>query len=202
MLNSDCVPVGGCQAGSPQEQWLRQVLAASDARCTVAITHHSRFSSALAHGSDVDLQPFWQALYEYGADLVVSGHDHVYERFAALRPDGTADPLFGLRQIVVGTGGRNYRSFGLPVPGSEVRIAKTFGVLKLTLRADSYDWEFVPEAGKTLTDQGTTACHGAPPVTVPPTLPPVTVPPVTTPPTVPVTLPPVTGPGRVRPGRF
>jgi hypothetical protein len=71
VLNSNCVPIGGCGAGSPQEQWLRQVLAAGDARCTVAITHDARFSSALAHGSEVDLQPFWQALYEYGADLVV-----------------------------------------------------------------------------------------------------------------------------------
>ena len=192
VLNSNCVPAGGCQAGSPQEQWLRQVLAAGDARCTVAISHHTRFSSALAHGSDVDLQPFWQALYEYGADLVVSGHDHVYERFAALRPDGVADPLFGLRQIVVGTGGRDYRSFGIPVAGSEVRIAETFGVLKLTLRADSYDWQFVPEAGKTLTDEGTSACHGVPPVTVPPTLRPGTEPaPVTT----------VTEPARRRPPR-
>jgi hypothetical protein len=173
VLNSNCVRAGGCEAGSPQEQWLRQVLAASDARCTVAITHNTRFSSALAHGSDVDLQPFWQALYEYGADLVVSGHDHVYERFAALRPDGVPDPLFGLRQIVIGTGGRDHRSFGIPVPGSEVRIADTFGVLKLTLRADSYDWQFIPEAGKTLTDEGTTACHGVPPVTVPTTLLPV-----------------------------
>jgi acid phosphatase type 7 len=168
VLNSNCVPAGGCQVGSPQEQWLRQVLAAGTARCTVAITHHSRFSSALLHGSEADLHPFWQALYEHGADLVVSAHDHVYERFAALAPDGTPDPLFGLRQIVIGTGGRDHRSFGIPVPGSEVRIAETFGVLKLTLRAGSYDWQFIPEAGKTSTDQGTTACHDAPPVIVPP----------------------------------
>ena len=172
VLNSNCGPVGGCEAGSPQEQWLRQVLAAGDSRCTVAITHDARFSSARAHGSEDDLQPFWQALYEHGADLVVSGHDHVYERFATLRPDGVPDPLFGLRQIVVGTGGRDHRSFGLVVPGSEVRIEETFGVLKLTLHADSYDWQFIPEAGKTATDAGMGACHGAPltePVPVEPT---------------------------------
>jgi calcineurin-like phosphoesterase family protein len=195
VLNSNCTAVGGCEAGSPQEQWLRQVLAASQARCTVAITHHARFSSALAHGSEVDLQPFWQALYEAGADLVISGHDHVYERFAALGPDGVADPLFGLRQIVVGTGGRDYRYFGVPVAGSEVRIAATFGVLKLTLHVDSYDWEFIPEPGKAAaTDQGTTACHDAkpplpplPPLPLPlPTLPPLPLPPPT--------LPPVTAP--------
>jgi hypothetical protein len=162
VLNSNCVPAGGCEAGSPQEQWLRQVLAATDARCTVAITHHARFSSALAHGSQVELQPLWQALYDYGADLVVSGHDHVYERFGPQRPDGVADPLFGLRQFVVGTGGRDHRKFGLPAASSEVREGSTFGVLKLTLHADGYDWQFVPEAGQTFTDQGTTACHGAP----------------------------------------
>jgi hypothetical protein len=201
VLNSNCVPAGGCEAGSPQEQWLRQVLAASDARCTVAITHHARFSSGLAHGSDVDLLPFWQALYQYGADLVVSGHDHVYERFAALRPDGVPDPLFGLRQIVIGTGGRDHRSFGIPVPGSEVRIADTFGVLKLTLRADSYDWQFIPEAGKTLSDQGTTACHLAPPVTDPPTVPPVTLPPTLPQVTEPAPITTVTEPAPRRPSR-
>jgi hypothetical protein len=167
VLNTSCVPAGGCQAGSPQEQWLRQVLAASDARCTVAITHRARFSSGLAHGSNANLQAFWQALYDHGADLVVSGHDHVYERFGAQRPDGVPDPLFGLRQIVVGTGGRDHRKFGPPAPSSEVREASTFGVLKLTLHADSYDWQFVPEAGKTFSDSGTTACHGAPPLALP-----------------------------------
>jgi hypothetical protein len=84
--------------------------------------------------------------------------------------------LFGLRQIVIGTGGRDYRKFGLSMPGSEVRIPETFGVLKLTLRADSYDWEFIPEAGKTLTDQGTTACHGVPPASEPAPVTPATEP--------------------------
>lgn len=130
----------------------------------------------------MEIQPFWQALYDHGADLVISGHDHVYERFGPQRPDGVADPVFGLRQIVVGTGGRDHREFGLPVPSSEVRIPETFGVLKLTLHADSYDWQFLPEAGKPLTDQGTNACHGAPPPVPPAT--------VTTPPAVTVTAPP------------
>lgn len=172
VLNSNCAEVGGCQEGSAQETWLREVLAASRADCTVAITHHARFSSALAHGSALELQPLWQRLYESGADLVISGHDHVYERFRPQRPGGAADPAFGLRQFVVGTGGRDHRNFGVPLPGSEVRNGTTFGVIKLTLRTGSYNWEFVPEAGKTFTDRGTGTCHGAPPIQPPTTTPP------------------------------
>jgi hypothetical protein len=196
VLNSNCEEIGGCGAGSPQERWLRRVLAAGSARCTVAITHHARFSSAIAHGSDLEVLPLWQALYDYGADLVVSGHDHVYERFGPQRPNGVADPRFGLRQIVVGTGGRDHRNFGPAGPSSEIRNGDTFGVLKLTLHADSYDWQFVPEADKTFTDAGTTACHGAPrlrlaPAPPIPSTPSTTVPPPpTTVPTPPTTVPP------------
>jgi acid phosphatase type 7 len=187
VLNTACERIGGCGAGSPQEQWLRQALARSEARCTVAIAHHARFSSARAHGSTPAIQPLWKALYDHGAELVLSGHDHVYERFGKQRPGGAPDPTFGLRQIVVGTGGRDHRSFGSPLPHSEVRNGDTFGVLKLTLRADSYDWEFVPEAGKSFTDRGTGACHGAPPPPPPP-------PPPLSPPAPPVTVPGVPGP--------
>ena len=171
VLNTACGRVGGCEAGSPQERWLRAVLAAGKARCTVAITHHARFSSARTHGSMPALQPLWRALYEHGADLVISGHDHVYERFGPQKPGGAADAVFGLRQIVVGTGGRDHRNLGSPVAHSEVRNDDTFGVLKLTLHPDSYDWRFVPEAGKTFTDKGTSACHDAPPPLAEPPVP-------------------------------
>jgi hypothetical protein len=167
VLSTTCW-AGGCEAGSAQEQWLRSVLAASKVRCTVAITHHPRFSSGGEHGSSPTVQPLWQALYDHGAELVLAGHDHVYERFAPQRPGGVADAAFGLREFVVGTGGRDHRRFGPAVRNSEVRNNDTFGVLKLTLHRDRYDWEFVPEAGKSFTDSGTGACHGAPPrVTVP-----------------------------------
>ncbi|MCA1844504.1 MAG: metallophosphoesterase [Actinobacteria bacterium] len=167
VLNTTCANVGGCGAGSPQEQWLRGVLAASNARCTVAVTHHSRFSSGKEHGSMPAIQPLWQALYDYGADLVLSGHDHVYERFGMQSPGGVADAVFGLREIMVGTGGRDHRTFGTAVANSELRNNTSFGVLELSLHDDSYDWQFVPEAGKSFTDQGTTACHDAPRLSVP-----------------------------------
>jgi hypothetical protein len=161
VLNSNCSFVGGCQAGSAQEQWLRADLAAHQASCTVALWHHPRFSSG-GHGNDVAMQPFWQDLYDAGADLVLSGHDHDYERFAPQTPTGAADPAYGLREIVAGTGGASHSPIATVVANSEVRDADTFGVLKLTLRGGSYDWQFVPEAGKTFTDAGSGSCHGAP----------------------------------------
>ena len=158
-LNSNCVHIGGCQAGSPQEQWLRADLAASAAGCTVAYFHHARFSSGARHGSDPRTQALWQALYDAGADIVVSGHDHTYERFAPQTPSGLPDPVRGIREFVVGTGGRSLYPFSAtPAPNSEVRYNESFGVLVLTLRRDGYDWRFVPTAG-TFTDSGSGSCH-------------------------------------------
>lgn len=174
VLNSNCAQIGGCGAGSPQEQWLRNVLATSDAQCTAAVWHHPRFSSGTSHGSNLALQPFWQALYDYGADVVLNGHEHLYERFGMQQPDGSADAVFGLRQITVGTGGRSSYSFGSPVANSEVR-GRPYGVLKLMLGDASYKWEFTPVAGQTFTDAGESSCHGAP--GTPPTLPPPPPPP-------------------------
>jgi len=104
------------------------------------------------------MQTLWQTLYEADAELVLTGHEHNYERFAPMNGAGQADPL-GLREIVVGTGGKNHYEFATVLPTSEVRDSSTFGVLKLTLRADGYDWEFVPVAGSTFTDSGSTSCH-------------------------------------------
>jgi hypothetical protein len=176
VLNSNCADVGGCGPGSPQEQWLRGVLAASEADCTVAMWHDPRYSSGATHGSNPITEPFWQALYEYGADVILNGHDHIYERFGLQKPGGAADAAFGLRQITVGTGGRSSYGLDSPVPNSEVR-GRTFGVLKMALHDGSYDWEFVPVAGQTFTDRGTTACHGAPGSPPPPPPPPPTDPP-------------------------
>jgi hypothetical protein len=161
VVNSNCSTVS-CAAGSPQEQWLRADLAASGAPCTVAYWHHPRFSSA-NHGSDAKLGPIWQALFDAGADLVLAGHDHTYERFGPQRPDATPDPAFGIRSFVVGTGGRSHYAFRTPLPSSERRDSTTFGVLRLTLRATGYDWGFVPVAGGQFTDSGSGFCHGAPP---------------------------------------
>ncbi|MGH8974535.1 MAG: metallophosphoesterase family protein, partial [Acidimicrobiia bacterium] len=160
VLNSNCGAVS-CSVGSAQEKWLRADLAASQAACTVALWHHPRFSSG-SHGNDLSVQPLWNALYEYGAELVLNGHDHTYERFAPQRPDGTLDNAHGIREFVIGTGGRPLYSFNAIKPNSEARNNTVFGVLRLTLRSGSYDFRFVPEAGGTYTDSGSASCHGRP----------------------------------------
>jgi len=162
-LNSECKEVGGCNAGSPQEKWLRTDLATHPAACKLAYFHKPLFSSGSAHGDDLEIQPLWQALYDASADVVVNGHDHDYERFAPQTPDAAPDPKRGIREFVVGTGGKNHRPFGTPRPNSEIRNADAFGVLKLTLKPAGYDWQFVPEAGKTFNDSGNGDCHGPAP---------------------------------------
>jgi acid phosphatase type 7 len=145
--------------GSPQEAWLRADLAATTKRCTVAYWHHPRFSSSTAHGSQQQTQPLWQALYDHAAEVVIGGHDHTYERFAPQTPAGTADPDRGIRQFVVGTGGKDHYDFGPPLPNSEVRDNTSYGVLKLTLDPGSYSWAFLPAAGGTFADSGRGTCH-------------------------------------------
>jgi acid phosphatase type 7 len=106
------------------------------------------------------MKPLWDALYHAGADVVLNGHDHDYERFAPQDPQGRADAKRGIREFVVGSGGKNsHRTMGGAKANSVVRNDDTFGVLKLTLHAAGYDWEFVPEAGKTFSDSGNGSCH-------------------------------------------
>jgi uncharacterized protein YjdB len=149
-------------AGSAQETWLRADLAASTTPCTLAYWHHPRFSSGTNHGSDAMSQPIWQALYDAGADVVLSGHEHNYERFAPQTPSGSADASFGLREFIVGTGGESHYSGVSTIANSEVFNGSTFGVLKLTLASTGYTWEFIPVAGSTFRDTGSSACHGKP----------------------------------------
>ena len=157
-LNSMCEQVGGCEATSPMLTWLKQDLTANPKKCTLAYFHHPLFSSG-AHGNQTKMRPTWDALYAAGAEVVLNGHDHTYERFAPQSPNGTLDTSGGIREFVVGTGGASHYSFGTIRPNSQVRNATTHGVLKLTLYRGSYSWKFVPEAGKTFTDTGTTSCH-------------------------------------------
>ena len=154
-LNSN-VPMN---SGSRQEQWLRTDLAAHPAPCTLAYWHHPRFSSGTTHGSTAATQPLWQALYDAGADLVVSGHEHNYERFAPQTPTGALDPARGLREFVVGTGGASHFPFGPPLANSELRDNTTYGVLRLTLKPRGYEWTFVPAASGGFTDSGSGSCH-------------------------------------------
>ena len=145
-------------AGSPQEQWLRADLVAHTQLCTLAYWHHPRFSSGTTHGDNPLMQDLWQALYEYGAELVLSGHEHNYERFAPQTPAGQYDGSKGIREFVAGTGGGGVYPIGAPKPNSELRYNATKGLLKLTLYADHYDWQFIPTSGS-FTDSGSGSCH-------------------------------------------
>jgi hypothetical protein len=159
-LNSECAAVGGCDTASPQGQWLQHDLAQHSAACTLAYWHKPLFSSGAKHGNDPEMKPFWDELYHAKATIVINGHDHDYERFALQDPNGNADSAHGIREFVVGSGGKNsHRVFAAAKPFSEARNADTFGVLKLTLHARSYDWEFVPQAGKMFTDSGHGVCQ-------------------------------------------
>jgi calcineurin-like phosphoesterase family protein len=160
-LNSECSNVGGCQFGSPQERWLRKDLASHSNTCTLAYWHEPRWSSG-QHGSNPAYSAFWTDLYDAHADVVLVGHDHDYERFAPQNPFGKYDPR-GVREFVVGTGGKNHYAIGPPIANSQVRNDDTFGVLRLTLRPTGYDWHFLPEPGKTFTDSGSADCVGAGP---------------------------------------
>ncbi|WP_220699306.1 DUF7594 domain-containing protein [Nocardioides cavernaquae] len=145
-------------AGSPQETWLRQDLAANSKPCTIAMWHSPLFTSG-SHGPDSSVRPLYQALYDHNADVVVTGHNHNYERFAPMNPSGAVDNTRGIRHFVNGAGGSSHYNFTSVAANSQARNADTYGVLKFTLHANSYDWQFVPESGKTWTDSGTTACH-------------------------------------------
>ena len=148
-------------AGSPQEAWLRSDLAASSKQCTLAYWHHPRFSSG-SHGSSTSSQPLWQALYDAGADVVVVGHDHNYQRFAPMTPTGALDAARGIREFVAGMGGKSHYTFSTPIANTEAYNTTVSGVLKLTLSgngSNTYAWEFVPVAGQTYTDSGTDWCH-------------------------------------------
>ena len=156
-LNSSCEEIGGCGAGSPQERWLRADLAANPASCTLAYWHHPRFSSG-EHGSDSTYTDLWQALYEANADVVLVGHDHDYERFAPQRADGALDLVRGIREFVVGTGGKGTRTFPRVRANSEARDVTSLGVLELTLGQAAYSWGFRPAVGS-FTDGGSASCH-------------------------------------------
>ena len=146
-------------AGSAQEQWLRTDLASSTKPCTLAYWHHPLFTSGANHAPSTSTRPLYQALYDYNADVAVWGHNHQYERFAPMNPSGTLDNSRGLRSFVAGMGGASHYGFGTIRPNSQARNSDTYGVLKFTLHANSYTWQFVPESGKTYSDSGTGSCH-------------------------------------------
>jgi hypothetical protein len=155
-LNSNCTEVA-CEAGSPQEQWLRQDLASSNAACTAAYWHQPLFSSR-SGGTNPEMLPLFQALYDADAEVLVNGNDHFYERFLPQDPTAEEDND-GIVQFTVGTGGRSFDEFGGPSANSGVRFNQSFGVLALTLNVGGYDWDFVTPADSPFSDSGSAQCH-------------------------------------------
>ena len=183
VLNSNYRKVATA-AGSSQEQWLKTDLAAHSGRCTLAMWHNPRFYSTTdtVFYPSTSVQPFWEDLYDAGADLILNAHMRDYERFAPQRPDGTPDSIAGIREIIVGTGGAGLDEPNtFIIPNSEVQISGVYGVLRLTLSDASYAWHFIPVAGASATDSGAAACHhaGSPPPPPPPS--PANAPPVAVP---------------------
>ncbi len=164
VLNSECGKVpGGCGAGSPQERWLEADLDAHAASNVIAMWHRPRFTSQGA-GGNTALTALWDTLYDHGADLILTGHTHNYERFAPMRADGTLDTAHGIPSIIVGTGGADSAPpISRRAPNSLRLFNDAYGVLKLTLHATTFDWEFVPIQGQSFADSGTGAVHDAPP---------------------------------------
>jgi hypothetical protein len=171
VLNSNCGLVGGCGPGSEQYEWLRADLEATPRQCIGAYFHHPLFSAGAQHGGLARGRPFWDLLYAHGAEWVLGGNDHNYQRFARQTPSGERDSERGIRQFVVGTGGAIHYPLGPALPNTEVQNSGAFGVLKLTLHDASYDWAFVPQTGRTFTDSGSAGCS---PIPAPDTDPPET----------------------------
>ncbi|MDR5710184.1 MAG: metallophosphoesterase [Armatimonadota bacterium] len=157
-LNSNCWAVEGCGGGSPQYRWLREVLATSSARCILAFWHHPLFTAGRYTGFP-EVRPFWELLQAAGAELVLSGHDHNYQRYAPLDSRGRITPR-GIRQFVVGTGGRNlYRLRPDPLGAREAATDRSFGVLRLELWPDGYSWRFLAVGDAQFSDHGSETCR-------------------------------------------
>lgn len=159
-LNTECSRpgVGGCTRSSPQGRWLAADLAAHRNQCTLAYWHRPRWTDN--GGSSGNSSYFVQELFDAGAEVILTGHEHLYERFAPQTPSGVADPANGIRQFIVGTGGKSHHGLARTPPrNSQARSSTAFGVLTLTPHPTSYDWRFASEAGRTFTDAGSHPCH-------------------------------------------
>lgn len=157
-LNSNCGDIGGCGAGSAEVAWLKGDLAANPRQCVLAYWHHPRYSSG-RHGSNAAVDGLWDTLYAAGAEIVLNGHDHTYERFAAQSDSGGLDPDAGIVEFVVGTGGFSHYEFPNVLPNSRASNETAFGVLELTLEPDGWSSRFVPVAGQTYSDTSAGTCH-------------------------------------------
>jgi hypothetical protein len=171
-LNSECngSPYDFCDHDA-QKAWLQADLAANPRHCFMAMWHRAMKAASSSHDDDEgNFLDVWQILYDAGAALVLTGHDHNYQRYAPYNRDSNGVDPNGLREIVVGTGGRSLSSISeQSKPGLEAYNGSTFGVLKVTLNDDSYEWQFLPVAGNTYTDSGSDNCRG--PLATPPPAP-------------------------------
>lgn len=158
VLNSNCSRVGGCELNSVQGQWLQEDLRTNDAECSLAYWQRPLFSSG-AQGGNPEVLPLYQILYDANAEIIVNGNDHFYERFALQDPNGGSDPEEGIRQFIIGTGGRSLDEIGTAVPNSESQFDQGFGVLSLTLAGGAYEWRFLPVTGSGFTDVGGGTCQ-------------------------------------------
>jgi acid phosphatase type 7 len=158
VLNSNCKYIGGCDEDSAQWKWLRTDLQAHPARCTLAYWHHPLLSAGNYEKIDA-VKPLWQILYDAGAEVVLSGHDHNYQRYAPQDPDGAPDARQGIRQFIVGTGGKDRYSIERQPANLEVADDNNYGVLKLSLYGTGYNWEFISTEGSTSIDSGQALCH-------------------------------------------
>lgn len=168
VLNSNCGPdldlpdgtkgeFGGCDADSPQAQWLAADLEAHPTQCTLAMAHHPRWSSG-PYGNQDHMRALFRVLHAHGVDLALSGHAHSYERFAPMDADGQRDDARGVSLFVVGTGGKELVPFQHDADNSVARTDATFGVLRLTLRADRAEFAYLDIDGHEV-DRGEVPCH-------------------------------------------
>ena len=163
-LNSVCKQIGGCGRGSAELEWLRRDLATNLARrCTLVYVHDPLFS-ARRDANSLKVIHIYEVLYAEGVDVVLSGDYHNYQRFEPQDPEGNADQERGIRQFVVGTGGKDHYAIGSPIENLKVYNDDTYGVLKLTLKEGGYEWRFVPVEGETFTDSGSARCNPLAPV--------------------------------------
>jgi chitodextrinase len=161
-LNSECAKIGGCSEGTPQNNFLEQALN-NGPMCTLAYFHKPRFASK-KNGSQIlgSMKPFWDDLYAAGADIVLNGHSHFYERHLPQDPDGRIDNADGIVEWIVGTGGKSHGGLadpGLRLPTSATGTKNEFGVLKLTLHPTGYDWDYDVEGASSFSDTGSGSCH-------------------------------------------
>ena len=152
MLNSS-IPIG---RGSPQLAFVRQVMQQAPTRCSMAVLHHP-FDSSSLNGPTPSLRDLWEVMYNLGGDLVVNGHDHVYERHSPVNPDQRRDDARGIRQFTVGTGGATLYGRMRTAINSELLIS-SYGILRLKLDPALYEWQFMDVNGNVV-DRGLNVCH-------------------------------------------